>query len=43
MKNPPWQRDELILALDLYFISDYNKLGGKHPDVVRLSNLLIDA
>ena len=21
MKNPPWHRDELILALDLYFNS----------------------
>lgn len=40
MRNPVWQRDELILALDLYFKIDYNKLNGKHPEVVKLSQLL---
>ena len=38
MKNPPWTRDELILALDLY-----QKLPSPdqtHPDVVALSKLL---
>lgn len=38
-KNPPWTRDELILALDLY-----SRVGAKidtfHPHVVELSNLL---
>lgn len=39
-KNPPWQRDEVILAWDLY-----RRLGGKipntdHPEVIALSDLL---
>jgi 5-methylcytosine-specific restriction protein A len=39
-RNPPWQRDELILALDLYV-----RLGKRIPDdtereVVDLSDLL---
>ncbi|WP_461149013.1 HNH endonuclease [Spirosoma pulveris] len=40
MKNPSWQRDELILALDLYFTSDYNKLNNTHSDIINLSQLL---
>lgn len=40
-RNPPWERDELILALDLYF-KHHPKLppSGSHPDVVELSELL---
>jgi len=41
-RNPTWSRDELILALDLYF-----RLGGRpasvpknHPGIVRLSDTL---
>lgn len=40
VRNPPWTRDELILALDLYF-QMYPKVGdASHPDIVALSALL---
>lgn len=40
-RNPTWERDELILALDLYF-RHYPKLppSGDHPDVIELSQFL---
>jgi len=38
-KNPPWNRDELILSLDLYF--RHNSLHIKtHPEVIKLSETL---
>lgn len=40
MKNPSWQKEELILALDLYFREDYSLIGPKHPSVIDLSNIL---
>ncbi len=40
MRNPPWNKDELILALDLYFSLSYGQMDGKHPKVKILSNLL---
>lgn len=40
MKNPDWNREELILALDLYFDLDYGQMHGKNKEVVRLSNEL---
>lgn len=40
MKNPPWNREELILALDLYFKIDYGQMHGTYPKVKALSNLL---
>lgn len=40
MKNPLWNREELILALDLYFKIDYGQMHGTHPKVRALSNLL---
>lgn len=30
MKNPTWQRDELILALDLYFQLEPGQIRGLH-------------
>jgi 5-methylcytosine-specific restriction protein A len=39
-RNPPWQRDELILALDLYFRHRPDTISKKHPDVGALSGLL---
>jgi 5-methylcytosine-specific restriction protein A len=39
-RNPPWQRDELILALDLYFKHNPNHIGKNHPEVVALSKVL---
>ena len=39
-RNPAWNRDELILALDLYF-REPNARGSKtHPKVIALSELL---
>lgn len=39
-RNPNWTRDELILALDLYFQIDVSRAAADHPDIVSLSNLL---
>lgn len=38
--NPTWARDELILALDLYFRHPPTKIGKTHPAVVELSEAL---
>ena len=40
MKNPTWQRDELILALDLYFQLEPGQIHGRNELVVELSELL---
>lgn len=40
MRNPPWSRDELILALDLYVRRGRKQLDATDPDVVALSGLL---
>jgi 5-methylcytosine-specific restriction protein A len=39
-KNPPWQRDELILALDLYVRHGGKYLAETHEEVVALSAVL---
>lgn len=39
-RNPPWQRDELILALDLYFRHPPKTVSQTHPAVIELSELL---
>jgi 5-methylcytosine-specific restriction protein A len=39
-RNPDWQRDELILALDLYMRHRPRIPGKQHPDVIELSRLL---
>ena len=39
-RNPPWSRDELILALDLYFTNPANPPGKGGPAVADLSALL---
>src|SRR4051794_33142627 len=39
-RNPPWTRDELILALDLYMCHRPFIPGDRHPDVIELSDLL---
>jgi 5-methylcytosine-specific restriction protein A len=38
--NPAWARDELILALDLYFRFPPTKIRNMHPQVVELSEVL---
>ena len=39
-RNPPWTRDELILALDLYFRVNPVHTSEKHPEIQALSRLL---
>jgi 5-methylcytosine-specific restriction protein A len=39
-RNPDWTRDELILALDVYFRHRPLKIGKTHPEIVNLSRLL---
>jgi 5-methylcytosine-specific restriction protein A len=39
-RNPPWQRDELILALDLYVTHGGKYLGDDHPRIMELSDVL---
>ena len=39
-KNPTWTRDELILALDLYFRAGRKWLPQQHHEVKNLSDLL---
>jgi 5-methylcytosine-specific restriction enzyme A len=40
MKNPPWNNEELILALNLYFHLEYGQMDGRNPQVKILSDLL---
>jgi 5-methylcytosine-specific restriction protein A len=40
IRNPAWVRDEIILALDLYFRHNPSTINGGHPDVIELGNLL---
>lgn len=40
MRNPSWKRDELILALDLYFREPSARGSKTHPEVIALSDLL---
>ena len=39
-RNPPWTRDELILALDLYWRVSPLHTSEKHPEIVALSAIL---
>ena len=40
LKNPTWIREELILALDLYFNLDYGQMHGTNPKIIELSKSL---
>jgi 5-methylcytosine-specific restriction protein A len=40
MRHPDWVRDEVILAMDLYFRVGNKQLPAEHEEVVRLSALL---
>jgi len=40
VRNPPWKREELILALDLYFRVNIKRASDTHPEIIKLSNLL---
>jgi 5-methylcytosine-specific restriction protein A len=39
-RNPAWTRDELILALDLYFRHHPSHISNSHPEVRKLSETL---
>lgn len=39
-QNPKWQRDELILALDLYFKSEPGQIHAINPLIIELSDTL---
>ena len=40
MRNPKWHRDEIILALDLYFKTEPGQIHARNPDVIELSEIL---
>src|SRR5258708_9225964 len=40
MRNPKWHRDEIILALDLYFSTTRGSLDAKNPNIIELSKIL---
>lgn len=40
IRNPPWTRDELILALDLYFRINPSRTSSDNPEIVELSQFL---
>lgn len=39
-RNPKWQRDEIILALDLYFSIEPGQIGARNPLIIDFSNTL---
>lgn len=39
-KNPKWHRDEIILALDLYFSIEPGEIKAKNPKIIQLSEKL---
>jgi 5-methylcytosine-specific restriction enzyme A len=40
MRNPKWHRDEIILALDLYFRTDRGSIDKSNPKIIELSETL---
>lgn len=40
MRNPPWHRDEIILALDLYYRLDSGNMNSDNPEIIKLSQVL---
>lgn len=38
--DPTWTRDEVILALDLYYKHNPQTVRQEHPEVIKLSNIL---
>ncbi len=42
MRNPKWHRDEIILALDLYFSSDRGSIDDKNSKIIQVSKILND-
>jgi 5-methylcytosine-specific restriction protein A len=42
MRNPKWHRDEIILALDLYFSEDRGSIDSKNKNIISISQVLND-
>ncbi len=40
MKNPKWTRDEILLALDLYFKLEPGQIHARNPAIIELSQIL---
>jgi 5-methylcytosine-specific restriction protein A len=40
LKNPKWHRDEIILALDLYFQNDRGSVDSRNPKIIELSEII---
>src|SRR5687768_6602911 len=40
MRNPNWHRDEIILALELYFSPDRGSIDKNNPKIIQLSKTL---
>jgi 5-methylcytosine-specific restriction protein A len=40
MRNPKWHRDEIILALDLYFDKNLGPIDASNPKIIALSEVL---
>lgn len=40
MRNPKWHRDEVILALDLYYSLESGQMSASNPNVIELSKIL---
>ena len=40
MRNPKWHRDEIILALDLYFRDDRGSIDKSNDKIIELSTVL---
>ncbi|MEO6613784.1 MAG: HNH endonuclease [Chitinophagaceae bacterium] len=40
MRNPKWHRDEIILALDLYFSSNRGSIDSGNPKIIEVSKIL---
>ncbi|MEZ4801682.1 MAG: HNH endonuclease [Gelidibacter sp.] len=40
MRNPKWHRDEIILALDLYFRLEPGQIHSRNPEIIELSETL---
>tara|TARA_B100002049_G_scaffold140559_1_gene104241 strand:- start:1629 stop:2360 length:732 start_codon:yes stop_codon:yes gene_type:complete len=40
MKPPKWHRDEVILALDLYYSIEAREMDSKNPKVIEISEIL---
>ncbi len=39
-RNPPWNREELILALELYFRIGPGRFSSETPEIIELSEIL---